>query len=153
MPADDRLDKGDLRREFALHTHYFPEWEKPSDQERALAGGEIIALLTGLGVAVANLDKSITSVEAILGRLRRLYIWARKGLAQESVEANPLTEREKILVSLFDAYVVERQPASAEQLATRAAMPVQLCEKHLAALQASGFAVRSSDGAWLYRPS
>ena len=153
MPADGRPEMLALRRELALRSHEFPEWEKLSNSEQAFSGGEIVVLLAGLAATLVEFDKTLTATESILRRLRGLYGWVRGNAAQASEDSASLGEREKILVLLFDAYITERQPMSAERLASLGGMSAQRCTEHLAALKAMGLVTLAPGEAWFYRPA
>jgi hypothetical protein len=153
-----QIDKSGLRRELGLVSHQFGDWEKGSDREHALSAGEIVSLLVGFGGAIAmlnttlkDLDKTTASIEHLIKRMRSLYDWSRKARKAEPAEKDDLSEREKLLVSLFDAHVTDRKMMSVDQLAARVGGTPSSCETRLRELEGLGLASPTESGEWYYR--
>ncbi len=150
---EDPVSAQELRREIAQTAHLFPEWERPSVSQRGLTGAEVIGILAAAGLVLGNIDKGLKSAEAIVERMKKLYLWCRgKSQGEEAPDEPQLGERERILVLLVDAYIRERQALSEARVAAVTGLAPAVCKQNLAELSSMGVVRSASDGGWMFVP-
>ena len=150
-----QLDRNDLRRELALAAHKFPDWERPAENQQAMMSGEFTDLLVMLGAGLVVLDEHLDAVDGVLSRLRSLYQWVRS-LSSAQDEAAPraepsLSERERLLVLLFDAYVRSRRPIEEGRLAALSGLALTDCQARLTELNKLGLIREAAGRKWMFK--
>lgn len=92
----------------------------------------------------------------IIKRMNGLYKWVRSrsrgAAANQEVSATPTTtERERLLVLLFDDYLKTRQPVDGARLAALSGVSPASCANHLSELSKLGLVHRLDDDKWLFK--
>ena len=73
-----------------------------------------------MAAAIVAITKGLDATESIVGKIKRLYDFAFGDKKKEAKNEEPLlTERERILAMLFDAYLDNRKSLSGLSLAAR----------------------------------
>jgi DNA-binding transcriptional ArsR family regulator len=148
MSRDTGPKATDIIQELAASPHSFPYWEAGSPEERGFGVAELAQRLAELGEALALVHGAFVATGAVVDYLHRFYRWAR-GIDPEAVPE--ASDRERILVLLFDAYAGSRGALTAEHVATRVGVDAAATRTHLAALRDMHLVKELADGRWRYR--
>jgi len=116
----DRQKKKMLKASLFHHRDDISDWIREDPETEHFSGFEIIAAVLAFAAALATIDKGLESVDSLIERVKRLYRYVRHDQEKAEVEESPgLTEGERILAMVFDAYLDNRKGLSTEELAGR----------------------------------
>lgn len=151
MSASSSTTAKDLVRDLSLASHEFPDWEAGVEGEYGFGPTELVEHLSRLGEALGGLAGALENAAAIIQHMRQLYLWVRDNKADDKA-APQFTERERILILLFDAYVTQRATRTIPQLAIRSGVELDDAKAHLADLRRMHVVDKLPAGGWCYRP-
>jgi len=146
----DRQKKKMLKASLFHHRDDISDWIREDPETEHFSGFEIIAAVLAFAAALATIDKGLESVDSLIERVKRLYRYVRHDQEKAEVEESPgLTEGERILAMVFDAYLDNRKGLSTEELAGRCGVSAENASEILNQFEAMRI-VRKRDDDWIF---
>ena len=135
-----------LRANLLLEQNEFNDWVMVDPDTEHFSGYDILTSLLALAGALATVSKGLDAGKGLIDRMKKLYRYVRG----EKKSADPgLSEGERMLAMLFDAFLDGRKSLSDQRISALSGIGIEAVQRILRQFETSGI-VRKRGEEWVF---